>query len=392
MYHSPTSLPPALSPQQYHLQEWHERECASVFGDSWHLIGTKSRLSKPGDYLTADVFGVSVVVRNFNGELVALRNVCAHRQCALVSKEHGHSEELKCPFHGWVYGEDGRTRRIPAAMNFPHFDRETHRLNRFPVATCGDLLFIKLTDEGLSLDEWLGPLREKFEQWFSLPDFKLCRSRKLPYPANWKIPVEASLESYHIPEVHPNTFGKDPGESQSEHAFAERSSSFFTEFLTPRWIDVWLKHTEQGLLRLMGAEVLSRYEHHHVFPNLLVSHTDSLSLAHVVMPTGPTSSVGCAWHFARQAGKRGPHWHMLANGWGRVSAALAFQVLNEDVAIYPHVQAGVQSAGGPGILGRCEERLHVFQEHVASRLAAGENGDSRSEATVAQQSGELAET
>lgn len=392
MYHSPTSLPPALRPEQYHSPEWHDRECASVFADSWHLIGTASQLAKPGEYLSAELFGVSLLVRNFDGELVALRNVCAHRHCALVSKEHGRSEQLKCPFHGWVYGADGRTRRIPAATNFPHFDRETHRLDRFPVSTCGDLLFVKLTDNGLSLEDWLGPLRDKLERWFSLPNFKLCRSRKLPYPANWKIPVEASLESYHIPEVHPNTFGADPGESQSEHAFAERSSSFFTEFLTPRWIDVWLKHTEQGLLRLMGAEVLSKYEHHHVFPNLLVSHTDSLSLAHVVMPIGPTTSSGWAWHFARQAGKRGPHWHMLASGWGKVSAALAFQVLNEDVSIYPRVQQGVHSAIGPGILGRCEERLHVFQEHVASRLAAGENGQETSRVSHVQTVSDLAKT
>ena len=83
---------------------------------------------------------------------------------------------------------------------------------------------------------------------------------------------------------------------------------------------------------------------------------------------------------------------MLANGWGKISAALAFQVLNEDVAIYPRVQAGVQSAGGAGILGRCEERLHVFQEHVASRLAEGENNQEASEASHLQTASDLTET
>ncbi len=380
MYHSPTALTPALVPEQYHAPEAYRRECAHVLGDAWHLMGPASQISQPGEYLSADVLGVPVLVRNFDGELVAMRNVCAHRQCALVSKPQGQSESLKCPFHGWVYGSDGRTRRIPAAANFPHFDREQHRLDRFETATCGDLLFVRLSETGLTLQEWMGPLFAQFEQRFSRPDFAYCESRELEYPANWKIPVETSLESYHIPEVHPDTFGEDPGESESEHAFHDRSSSFFTEFHASRWTDVWLNRVEEGLLRFIGADCYRRYEHHHIFPHLLASFTHSLSLIHVVMPLSPTTSVGRVWHFARMPGKQDPVREMVANTLGHGSAFFSFRVVKEDISIYPHVQTGVESGAKPGILGRCEERLHAFQTHVASRLSeadhVGANGAS----------------
>jgi len=364
MYDSPTSLKPLLKPDDYCSSAAFERDCCLVLYDSWHLVGVASSIAKSGDFLTADILGTPVVVRNFDGTLVALRNVCAHRLCRLASVDQGHSDQLKCPYHGWEYGPDGRTRKIPAATNFPHFDREQYRLDQFAVDQCGDLVFVRLSKQGRTLREWMGDLFEVVRDRFSLPQFRLAAARKLDYPANWKIPVEASLESYHIPQVHPTTFAEDPGESRSRHIFRSQSSSFHADPMTPRMIDRLLRVWERTLLGILGISSDGLYEHHHIYPNLLVSFTDSLSLARFVKPTGPTSAVGYVWHFGRQPERAGLLRGAVASAWGHLTGRLSVRVLKEDVLMYPRIQSGMSSAERPGILGRCEERLHSFQQYV----------------------------
>lgn len=364
MYQSPASFEALLDPRSYCAEDLSVLEATQVFESTWQFVGLVSSIDRPGQYLSATIGNVPVLVRNFDGEFAVVRNVCAHRHCALVTATLGQSAKLNCPFHGWEYGSDGRTRRIPAAKNFPDFDRERYRLSRFLLEQCGDLMFVRIRNEGPSLKEWLGSLFERFAEWTSPPDWKPAVSRRLTFPANWKIPVEGSLESYHIPAVHPQTFAEDPGELKSEHAFATYSSSFFTSFNTPRFRDRVLKAYEKFILTILGVTFTGRYEHHHVFPNLLVSHTDSLTLVQSVRPLTSQTSEGLVWQFGRQSRRRNPASRLTAYGWSRFTAWLAYQVLKEDIGIYPQIQRGECSAVENAVLGRCEERLHAFQKFV----------------------------
>ncbi len=371
MFQSAVSFQAPLDPRNYFAADDHAQECRAVFETTWQLVGLASSICEPGQYLSKDIGSVPVIVRNFDGELVALRNVCAHRHCSLVTATLGKSEKLKCPFHGWEYGADGRTRKIPAAKNFPDFDRDRYRLASFPLEHCGDLLFVRITTEGPSLREWLGDLFERFESWTTLPNWKPAVKRVLSLPANWKIPVEASLESYHIPEVHPKSFGEDPGESKSDHAFAKYSSSFFTSFNTPRFVDKLLKVYEQFLMKVLGTPFEGAYQHHHVFPNLLISHTDSLTLVQVIRPVTSETAVSDVWQYGVQSARGNPVSKLTAFLWGRFTGWLSYQILQEDIRIFPHLQRGEKSAIDRSVLGRCEERLFAFQMFVHDSVLAG---------------------
>lgn len=374
MYQSPAAFLAPLSPRSYCEADEAARESRAVFETTWQLVGLKSSIKENGQYLSEQIGDVPILVRNFEGSIVALRNVCAHRHCSLVSSRLGQSDKLKCPYHGWEYGADGRTRKIPAARNFPAFDRERFRLTSFPVEFCGDLIFVKLTGEGPCLREWMGSLYEKIEAWTTLPDWKLTVVRSLPLPANWKIPVEASLESYHIPEVHPTSFGEDPGEENSEHSFGQYSSSFATSFSNSRLVDRMLKRYEIMLLRILGVNFVGRYEHHHVFPNLLISHTDSLNLVQAIRPVTATTSVSEVWQFGRQSRRANPVSRLTASLWGRVTGWLSYQVLKEDIRIFPQVQRGESGATDCSILGRCEERLNAFQKFIVEQYRSAGSG------------------
>lgn len=373
MYQTTVSFQAPLTPQDYCTEAALARENQNVFETTWQLVGLASSIKKPGQYLSAEIGRIPVVVRNFEGEFAALLNVCVHRHCTLVSNPIGESEKLKCPYHGWEYGVDGRTRKIPAAKNFPDFDRERYRLKKFTLDRCGDLLFVRIDSEGPSLKDWMGDLFGRFEEWTSTPEWKLSVHRSVPAPSNWKVPVEVSLESYHIPEIHPNSFAEDPGESESLHSISPYTTSFYTSFIGPRLIDRFMHFYERFLLRIMGAPFLGKYEHHHVFPNLLVSHTDSLTLFQVVRPTGVTTASSDVWQYGRQSSRKNPFSKLTAVIWARVTAWLSYQVLKEDLRIFRFVQRGEQSATDSSLFGRCEERLYAFQQFLSHQIRTGDS-------------------
>lgn len=370
MYHAVTSLPQPLSPEEFWTEDAWQAERHAVFWDSWHLVGVKSALNKAGQFVTCKLVGVPVIVRNFDGELVALRNVCAHRQATLATAACGKSETLACPYHGWEYGADGRTRKLPGATNFPHFDHRRYCLDKFTVEQCGELVFVRLAAEGPSLRDWLGSRYELFEEWFSAPGYLHATTFTKDYPANWKIPVDISLESYHIPWVHPKTFHSDPGDELSEHEFFPNGSSFKTKLLEPRFVDHLLRAVERFDMWLMGLKYEDGYQHHHVAPNLMISRTGSLSLAQFVHPDGAESSHVLGIQFRRAAVKNGWIGRITSYLWGRFCCWLTWMILHEDLGMYGIVQQGVKSAPRRGLLGRCEERIFHYHQMIRQKVDA----------------------
>jgi len=367
MYLTPVSQPSLLSPSDFVSEETWKVERQAVFADSWHLVAVGSQLRRHGDFVAVELLGVPVVIRNFDGELVALRNICAHRQSLIATKPLGCSPTLKCPYHGWEYGADGRTRKIPGAANFPGFDHARYCLDKFVLAQCGDLIFVRLSAAGPSLQEWIGERFDLLSRWFSTSTHHLAAHYRFDYEANWKIPVENSLESYHIPLVHPKTFHTDPAEQHSDHTFYDTGTALTARFHPPRMIDALLDWAEVWVLHRLGVPPEGTYHHHQIFPNLLISHTDTTSFVQMIHPMGPAKSCSLAWHYGLGNASQPFLPRMLSWAWGKLTAALARTIVTEDIFIYPLVQAGAAGARQPGLLGRCEERLYEFQKHVCER-------------------------
>ena len=85
-----------------------ELEKASVFSSSWQFVARLDQLAKQGNYVTADVGGEPVVVVRDAAGLRAFYNVCRHHATLVMSKPEGDCSVLRCPYHGWTYGLDGR--------------------------------------------------------------------------------------------------------------------------------------------------------------------------------------------------------------------------------------------------------------------------------------------
>ncbi len=343
MFVSPTCLPHLLAPSDYATSDQFARELA-VMRRTWHVVGTTSELSSDGDFITTDIGGVAVQVRNFDGSVRALSNVCSHRHCLISSRASGNSPRMRCQYHGWEFHADGRTGRIPEPKNFVPFDRDKFRLPGYRVATAGQLVFVNLDAGAMPLESFLGEDFYRFlEQRFG-DGWRVSLRWHPDYPANWKVPIENSLEAYHVPAVHPHTFKVDPGEEKSEHLLLPHRTSFSARlpFSPHSRMDAVFQQLEGRLVRWLGFEDTRGYSQHHVFPNLLFSFTDAMSLCHTIMPTSPTTSRAVVRQFARSPAPGRGQMRPLAWLWGRLTAQLNKHILKEDLTMFQSIQRGLE--------------------------------------------------
>ncbi len=129
-------------------------------------------------------------------------------------------------------------------------------------------------------------------------------------------------------------------------------------------MDAWFQQREGQFLRWLGRPVTSEYSQYHLFPNLLFSMTDAVTLSHCVLPTGPDTCRSIIFQFGI-CPERAILKRQVSRVWGRLTAWLTRQIMMEDASLFPKIQKGLRSSSGAGVLGRCEERLHSFQSYIS---------------------------
>lgn len=359
-------LPHALSTRAYHDPTLHDREVASLFAAGWHCVAPRAAVRRSGDFATAELLGQPVLVRNTGprGTIRAFQNVCAHRHSMLTCETRGHAPRLRCQVHGWEYDEEGRSLRIPDAKSFAPLAKGELCLRRYRAETLGELVFVSLAPTGPSLREALGPEASQFIERACSADHALVDTWVHDHAANWKVPIENALESYHVPNVHPRPGRKLSKAVDAQHTFGEKHSLLVN--VTPP-----AGRLLRGLAAVWRVEPEHRYEHLHVFPNLIVATTDISTLVHVVLPLSPTRSRSIALCFAH-AGEEGT----LLHGSRAVQRALGpvvremvkrytWKILDEDFRVLPAIQRGLEASSHEGVIGAREERVHAFQQYVA---------------------------
>lgn len=185
-------------------REVYEAEREAVFQRSWQYVAHAGELARPGDHVVAPVGDFTVLVtRGQDGVLRAFHNTCQHRGHELVACS-GNATALRCPYHAWTYGLDGRLVGAPHMRRQPGFDPGAVRLHELAVDTWECFVFVSCDPAPPSLAEWLGPLAERTAA-MGLDFAALQPFRRIEYDvaANWKIVVENSLECYHCHVAHP---------------------------------------------------------------------------------------------------------------------------------------------------------------------------------------------
>jgi glycine betaine catabolism A len=89
----------SLPGTDYHAARVFDLERERIFARNWYYAGRDEGLSQPGDYMTVEVVGESVIVlRGADGELRGFYNVCRHRGSRLCDEASGRMKgAVKCP-------------------------------------------------------------------------------------------------------------------------------------------------------------------------------------------------------------------------------------------------------------------------------------------------------
>jgi len=118
----------AMPTSVYTSQDFLQRELENIFSKDWFCVGRASSLSKPGDYLTLDLAEQPIVVlRDSEGQLKAMSNVCLHRMSTLL-EGRGNARSIVCPYHAWTYNLDGSLRGAPAMTLNDGFCKSQYKL------------------------------------------------------------------------------------------------------------------------------------------------------------------------------------------------------------------------------------------------------------------------
>jgi len=347
-----------LRPEHYTEEDQYRAELRHLFRPAWHPVATLGDLARPGDFITIDLLETPILIRNFDGEIRAFLNVCPHRHSKLTEAPKGRTERLRCQYHGWEFTKDGHTGRIPDAKAFRPWDRENSCLHPFRVDTCGELVFVCLDHGAPSLRDWLAPVWDVWSRSFAAP-YQHAATWEQNFPCNWKVVLENSLESYHIPEVHPKTFKEYPEEANAWHELEPRFSSFKT--LPPPSFPT---RAEWWIVRRLGERPTKEYWHRVLHPHATGSSLDSFRMMQCVFPTGPTTCRYRCIFFTLRGRRRGPLAWVLARFLRHVATYIGKKVFAEDASIYNGVQQGMAASPHPGVIGTREERVHAFQRYV----------------------------
>jgi phenylpropionate dioxygenase-like ring-hydroxylating dioxygenase large terminal subunit len=356
-----------LQPADYAAPGILDREIDRLFLPAWHPVALSGDLAADGDFITFDLLGRPLLLRRHEGQLHAYLNVCSHRHCMLTELPRGHSPKLACQYHGWEYRPCGKVDKVPDGGCFKPFDRDNAALRVFRVETCGELVFVRLAAEGDDLRTWLGNWHDRIAAAFA-PPYRCNWRYATDFDCNWKIPVENTVETYHLPLVHPTTlggFGLIPEEAQ-QHWLEDRSTTLVFDLGKD---SEPAKKQRQVVGWLGGGTTTDQYVHQHVFPNVVFTFSDLFTYCQVYLPTSPTTSRTLAWMFSLDGTKRNPFARVIARLTARHGVKANSAIQREDASIFSAQQKGLAATPFQGCIGTREERIWYFHDYLKRALS-----------------------
>ncbi len=180
-------------------QSIHDLDMERVFRKSWLFAGHACEIKRPGDFFTFDVAGDSlIVIRQKDGSISALFNVCRHRGSLICKASSGHARRLVCPYHQWTYDTDGSL--LHNSWMPQDFDKSAFGLDRAHVRVVAGLIFVNLAKKPQQFE----PERdlEKLLDMQGMESGKVAYTETYDIAANWKLVIENQRECYHCLAKH----------------------------------------------------------------------------------------------------------------------------------------------------------------------------------------------
>jgi phenylpropionate dioxygenase-like ring-hydroxylating dioxygenase large terminal subunit len=195
--------PKTIGAHRYYDPEWHASELARVFQHRPLGVCPVAAVPHKGDYFTTELAGVPLLCVNAGVDgMQVFVNRCSHRGAPLARASGTGLSRLVCPFHSWSYELDGSLAHCPRPVGCElGIDVGKHGLGRLPSTIKAGMVWTVLTPHGgaaLAAFDGFAPELERL----SLDGHRLFHHETREWAFNWKLGVDAALETYHFSSVH----------------------------------------------------------------------------------------------------------------------------------------------------------------------------------------------
>ena len=334
-------------------------ETAAVLHGQWAGIAFGSDVA-PGSAFPVTFAGQPLlVVRDRDGVLRVFFNVCRHRGMILVAAPGPIRGALRCPYHSWCYGLDGRLVATPHVGGPGHnrhdaVDPDTLGLVEVPSALWRGVVFVNI---GGAAGPFAPPIAERWAEFDAPLVAPADSSFDLRPACNWKLAVENYCEAYHLPWVHPGL---------NAYSRLEDHYDILGDGFAGQGTRVYRQLTQDGRRFPDFPGLSARWdraaEYIALFPNVLFGVHRDHAYAILLMPEGPAATrerVQLQYAGETDADLRA------------ANLALWRTVFEEDVFVVEGMQKGRHAAGFDG--GRFSPAMdgptHTFHAWVAGCLA-----------------------
>ena len=174
----------------------------AIFGQHWIFAASIAELPEPGDYVTVDYGPYSLIVlRNDDGGVNVLHNVCRHRGARVLTEAAGSTGNLVCGYHSWTYSPEGNLIHA-SAPGETKFDKSCFGLKRAHSREVAGLIFVCIADEPPTDFDETAKIFEPYLAPHDLSKTKIAYQQNIIEEGNWKLVMENNRECYHC-DGHP---------------------------------------------------------------------------------------------------------------------------------------------------------------------------------------------
>ena len=350
--HGTTSVPSSVytDPDHFALEK------TALFERMPQVIAPSALIPDAGMAVPHDLTGKPLLLtRDADGKAHVFLNVCRHRATKLVEGEDVVcAKRMVCPYHAWTYAMDGRLLALPRPETFPGLDKSENGLIELPSREMGGMIWYA-PDESADFSD-AAAISEDFAA-FGMRDLYLFRRKTHEVASNWKLIMDAFLESYHVTRLHANTIGP-----------------FFKDGVTAG--DMVGPHNRSAVGRLEDMAALDMEDMHAIRQTVTFAY--QLLPATVIVPSPDYVNIMCLWPTAHNQTlvedfmliPEAPATDKARDHWERSWALLDGGVFaSEDFRAAALGQEGLESGAVPQIqLGELETGIRNFHETIQERL------------------------